>query len=83
MTPPATDSSDQMFASASLTEHLVRGVVGLVLAVGSFVLAPAQPWALLGLIPAALAWRGCPTCWALGLSQTLTRGRVGCADGAC
>ena len=71
-----------MFASGSVTEHVVRGLVGLALVVLALVLAPAHPWALLGLGPAALAWRGCPTCWLLGLGQTLSRGRTRpCTDG--
>ena len=74
---------DDTFASSSVAVHVVRGVVGLVLAVAALALASAHPWALLGLVPAALAWRGCPTCWALGLAQTLSRGRAGCADGSC
>ena len=76
-------AEDQMFASSSVAVHVVRGVVGLVIAVAAFVLAPAHPWALLGLIATAVAWRGCPTCWALGLSQTISRGRVACPDGSC
>ena len=80
---PAGDPVGDLFASSSVTEHVVRGVLGLLLAVGSFALAPAHPWALLGLVAAAVAWRGCPTCWCLGLAQTLSRGRVGCTDGTC
>ena len=72
-----------MFASSSVAVHVMRGVVGLVIAVGAFVLAPAHPWALLGLIATAVAWRGCPTCWALGLAQTMSRGKVACTDGSC
>ena len=68
------------FASDTLAEHLLRGAVGLALVVAGLVLAGDHPWALLGLPLAVLAWRGCPTCWTLGLAQTMTRGRVG---GAC
>jgi hypothetical protein len=68
------------FASASVPVHIARGVVGLVAAVGAFagvgVLGPA---ALLLLIVTVAAWRGCPTCWALGLAQTIERER----DCAC
>lgn len=83
MTTPVVDPIREMFASASVTEHVVRGVLGLVLAVGSLVLASANPWALLGLVAAGVAWRGCPTCWTLGLAQTLSRRKAGCADGSC
>ena len=77
------DPTAALFASRSLVEHLVRGVVGLVLVVLSLTYAAAQPWALLGLVPAAVAWRGCPTCWALGLAATLSRGKVSGCDGTC
>ncbi|CAA9369208.1 MAG: hypothetical protein AVDCRST_MAG47-999 [uncultured Nocardioidaceae bacterium] len=77
------DPTAAMFASRSVTEHLVRGVVGLVLVVLSLAYAGAHPAALLGLVPAAVAWRGCPTCWALGLAATVSRGRVSGCDGTC
>ena len=77
------DPTGALFASRSLAEHLVRGVVGLVLVVLSLTYATAQPWALLGLVPAAVAWRGCPTCWALGLAATMSRGKVSSCDGTC
>ena len=83
MTSPTQDPLADFFASGSVTEHVLRGVLGLLLAVGAVVLAPAQPWALLGLIGTVVAWRGCPTCWALGLAHTVSRGRAGCADAAC
>lgn len=87
MTTPVSDQAadpvGELFASSSVAEHVVRGVVGLLLTVGSLAFAREHPWALLGLVGAVLAWRGCPTCWALGLAQTLSRGRVRCADGAC
>ncbi|MEO5853969.1 MAG: hypothetical protein ABIQ15_15790 [Nocardioides sp.] len=80
--PAAADPVLEMFASSSVIEHVVRGLVGLALVVLTIGLAPEHPWALLGLVPAALAWRGCPTCWLLGLGQTLSRGRTrACADG--
>ncbi len=65
-----------MFASGSLVEHVLRGVLGLVLVVTGFALAGGQPLALLLLVPGVVAWRGCPTCWLMGLGATLSRGRV-------
>jgi hypothetical protein len=51
--------------------HVVRGVVGLVAAVGAFaLLGTVGPASVLLLVVAGVAWRGCPTCWALGLTQT-------------
>ena len=40
-------------------------------------------WALLLAVPGIVAWRGCPTCWTLGLMATISRGRVGCTDDRC
>jgi hypothetical protein len=77
------DPTAALFASRSVGKHLARGVVGLVLVVLSLAYAAVQPWALLGLVPAAVAWRGCPTCWALGLAATLSRGKVSGCDGTC
>jgi hypothetical protein len=66
-----------MFASRSVGRHLVRGVVGLSLLVAAFVLAATwSPLALLLALPAVVALRGCPTCWALGLVQTRAACRV-------
>lgn len=62
---------DTMFASSSVRVHLIRGVVGLVAFVAAFALVGTiGPVSLLLLVPAVLAWRGCPTCWALGLTRT-------------
>jgi hypothetical protein len=80
---PAPDVTAALFASGSVVEHVVRGIVGLVLAVLSLVYAGAHPWALLGLVAAVIAWRGCPTCWALGLAATVSRGRTSGCDGQC
>jgi hypothetical protein len=79
-----------MFASPTLTEHLARGIFGFSALAASVALAPEHPWLLLPLLPAAfLALRGCPTCWTVGLAQTVVarlRGRKAsgsCADGSC
>ena len=72
-----------VFASRSVAEHYVRGVVGLVLVVASLVGAGTTPWALLLAVPGIVAWRGCPTCWALGLTATLARRESRCVDGSC
>ncbi|MBE1537249.1 hypothetical protein [Actinomadura algeriensis] len=77
---------DGDFASASVARHLARGAVGLGALVGAVALLPETgPWSLL-LLPVALAaLRGCPTCWAVGLAQTISRGRLrrSCVDGRC
>ncbi|MCZ4497863.1 MAG: hypothetical protein JWQ74_416 [Marmoricola sp.] len=63
--------TDTMFASKSLREHWIRGVLGTVLAVAAFALiGVVGPVSLLLLLAAGISWRGCISCWALGLSQT-------------
>lgn len=62
---------DTTFASSSVRVHLVRGAIGLALAVAAIALiGPLGPVSLLLLLPAVVAWRGCVSCWALGLAQT-------------
>lgn len=79
----ASGSADTMFASKSVRVHLVRGAIGLSLMICAFALIPAfGPLMLLLIVPGAIALRGCPTCWALGLSQTIARDKV-CVDGSC
>jgi hypothetical protein len=70
------------FASRSVPVHYARGVVGLLAAVAAVLgVALGAPAALLLLLVTVAAWRGCPTCWAVGLMQT--REREGCAGGSC
>lgn len=76
---PEVDPTFAMFASRSVGVHVVRGVLGLALLVAGIALAPASGWWLLLLPATVVLWRGCPTCWVMGLIAT--RGR--CADGAC
>ncbi|MFB4320348.1 hypothetical protein [Actinomadura sp. 21ATH] len=74
------------FASASVPRHLLRGAIGLGLIVGSIALVPVAGPATLVAAPLSLvAFRGCPSCWMIGLAQTVSRGRLerSCADGAC
>lgn len=69
-------------ASNSLSEHLLRGIAGLVVAALAVSLtALVGPVALLLLILTAIVWRGCPTCWAVGLIGTMAdaRARRGCS----
>ncbi|MFE9560627.1 hypothetical protein ACFYM0_05910 [Streptomyces sp. NPDC006487] len=74
------------FASTSVPRHLVRGAIGFGLIIGSVALVPAVgPVTLLAAPLALVAFRGCPTCWMVGLAQTISRGRLErqCADGVC
>jgi len=61
-----------MFASKSVAEHLLRGAIGITALITALLLAPSLPLLSLGLVPVALlALRGCPTCWTIGLVETL------------
>ncbi|MGW4378288.1 hypothetical protein [Kitasatospora sp. NPDC004531] len=74
------------FASATLTRHLVRGALGFGGLVAAFALMPLTGPLSLLLAPLGLvALRGCPMCWAIGLAQTLSRGKLQreCHDGRC
>ncbi len=74
------------FASTSVPRHLARGAIGFGLIVGSLALMPvAGPATLLAAPLALIAFRGCPTCWMVGLAQTISRGRLErqCGDGVC
>lgn len=79
-------SQDSRYASKSLGRHLTRGVIGFGLLVASVALIPVIGLVSLLLAPAGVvALRGCPTCWAIGLAQTISRGRLErtCVDGRC
>ncbi|WP_371592748.1 hypothetical protein [Streptomyces virginiae] len=81
---PITDGPD--FASSTLPRHLVRGAIGLGALAGSVALLPVYGPITLALAPVGLlALRGCPMCWAIGLAQTLSRGRLQreCTDDRC
>lgn len=74
------------FASRSVPVHLARGMLGFGLIAASIALIPAAGPAALLLLPAGVvALRGCPTCWLIGLAQTLSRGGIErqCAQGRC
>ncbi|MFF5808620.1 hypothetical protein [Streptomyces sp. NBC_01565] len=74
------------FSSSSLPRHLARGAMGFGGLIGSIALVPGLgPVALLLLPIGVLALRGCPMCWAIGLLQTLSRGRLqrSCVGGTC
>jgi hypothetical protein len=80
------DAGQQTFASRSIPVHLARGLLGFGLIAGSIALIPvAGPVALLLLPAGVVALRGCPTCWLIGLAQTVSRGRIErqCAQGQC
>ena len=72
-----SENSSGPFASASVARHLARGAVGFTLIGAAFALAAGgAPIALALVVPGALALRGCPTCWLVGLAQTISAGRL-------
>jgi hypothetical protein len=82
----AGTATEKSFARGSVTAHVARGVVGFGLLAASVVLFPVIGlFSLFGLPAGVVALRGCPTCWVIGLAQTISRGRLArrCVDGRC
>jgi hypothetical protein len=65
-------------ASGSVRVHVVRGVGGLLAAALAIagLLSPVGPVSLALLPVTAFAWRGCPTCWTVGLLGALADERA-------
>ncbi len=64
-----------------MNEHLLRGAAGLIAGVLAIALLDGVGPVSLALLPlTALAWRGCPTCWTVGLFGTLADGRARRSD---
>ena len=69
-------------SSGTIAMHYARGALGLLALIAAVIgAAVGAPAALALLIVTGAAWRGCPTCWAIGLAET--RERQACADGHC
>jgi hypothetical protein len=84
VTPEAASAQRSPLTSGSVREHLLRGAVGLAGAVLAIVLvAVVGPLWLLLLLLTAVAWRGCPTCWTVGLLGTLADDRARRACSRC
>jgi hypothetical protein len=67
-------------ASRSMPRHYARGGLGLLALIAAVVGAAAgAPAALALLLVTVASWRGCPTCWAIGLIQT----REACSAQGC
>lgn len=67
-----------MLASRTVLRHYLRGALGLLALAGAIAGTALGASAALALLFVTLAaWRGCPTCWAIGLMQT--RERTSCA----
>lgn len=77
---------DHSFASANLRDHVLRGLVGFGALIVAWRFAPvAGWWAIVPLGVGVVALRGCPTCWTIGLIQTVSRRRFRrvCTEGTC
>ncbi|MBW8734332.1 MAG: hypothetical protein JF571_08515 [Asticcacaulis sp.] len=60
------------FASRSVAEHLVRGVLGFGALGAAVHFADQHPWLSVALgILALAAFRGCPVCWLTGMIETV------------
>jgi hypothetical protein len=69
-----------------VARHLTRGAIGFGLIGSAFALtASTGPIALLLAPLGMVALRGCPTCWTVGLIQTITAGRLKrtCTEAGC
>jgi hypothetical protein len=61
-----------LFASNSLTEHLIRGLLGIGLLWLAIDIAAQHPWASLALgVLMLITFKGCPVCWTIGLFETI------------
>jgi predicted cobalt transporter CbtA len=70
--PKSASGPRSPLASGSVREHLFRGAVGLTAVILAIVLAAVVgPISLVLLLVTVFAWRGCPTCWTVGLFGTL------------
>jgi hypothetical protein len=70
-------SSRSPLASSSVHRHLLRGAVGMLAVLGAILLFGVLGPVSLVLLPVAIvAWRGCPTCWAIGMMGTLSDRRA-------
>jgi uncharacterized RDD family membrane protein YckC len=81
-----SDHSSGAFASASTARHLARGAVGFGLMGSAVALTSKLGPAALLLVPLGMvALRGCPTCWIMGLIETISAGRIerDCDGGDC
>jgi hypothetical protein len=72
-----TEPMQSVLASKSVARHLARGALGFGLIGAAIVLTLSVGPAALLLAPLGLvALRGCPTCWCVGLVQTISAGRL-------
>lgn len=83
-TPEPATTPRSPLASGSVGEHLLRGAAGLMgAALAIVLLGVVGPISLAFLLVTVVAWRGCPTCWTVGLLGTLADGRAGRGCSRC
>jgi len=66
-------SENGLFASASLVGHLVRGAIGIGLAMLAFQNQDQPILSLTAAAGALIAFRGCPICWTVGLFESVSQ----------
>jgi hypothetical protein len=74
-------SPSGLFATQTLTGHVIRGAVAfflLYLAIGHQHVHPAT--SLVAGLLALVAMRGCPVCWTIGLVETIRQYRSGATN---
>jgi hypothetical protein len=72
-----SENERSIFASSSVPRHLMRGAIGFGLIAAALVLTTSRgPVALLLAPIGVVALRGCPTCWIVGLVETISAGRL-------
>lgn len=65
-------SATGLFATQTLSGHLIRGSVGVALLVVAACQQYSHPgWSMLAGLLALVALRGCPACWTVGLVEAL------------
>jgi hypothetical protein len=75
-----------MFNSRTVGMHLFRGVLGFgFVAIALLYSSKLGWWILAPIVGALVSFRGCPTCWTMGLMETLLNRKTGafCADESC
>lgn len=60
-----------LFASMSLTGHLLRGAAGIFLLYWAIRHQSETGLSLTAALGALVAFRGCPVCWTVGLIETV------------
>ncbi|HEX4116690.1 MAG TPA: hypothetical protein VHY18_12545 [Solirubrobacteraceae bacterium] len=81
-----TEPTQSILASKSVARHLARGALGFgLIGMAIALTASVGPVALLLAPFGLLALRGCPTCWIVGLVQTMSAGQLerGCTEASC